>query len=231
MINRAFLTVLLASLVFPAFADHVLLTDGTALFNVSLVDNISTSARPLRVIYRNNSFLYDYHRESPTWLGNQISGQFHIADYITTTTQLKDKKQMRAFFEQHHWQQYHEPVTQPLTMPTPQPTPILTPVPRETPLPVNVASTSLPLEERLIAQQDMFMQEQQNLARDIRTSITAGALTETQATALRLQWLNAQKQVLDQFYPRDDERVREAKARWEIQFNEVRGLGKFHFEP
>ena len=213
-----------------ARADHVLLRDGRALFNVRLVDNISTSARPLKIHYGNNSFLYDFQRDLPVWRGNEVSGQFNVADFVKTTRELKGKKDMRAFMLARQWSSYYDPPPEPFTMPTPEPTPVITPVPRETPLPVNVASTSLPLEERLPRQLNMFMEEQQKLAAEIRTSVTLGKLTDPQATQVRLQWLQAQRQVLDQYYPRDAESVRDAKAQWEIQSNEVKGMGKFRFE-
>jgi hypothetical protein len=214
----------------PALGDHVLLRNGDVLFNVSLVDNISTAARPLKVIYRPNSYLLKFRTNTPVWLGNQISGQFNVADYITTSSEVKDKRNMHGFIRARQWQEYEAPPPPQITMPTPEPTPVITPVPRETPLPVNVASTSMPLEQRVHAQEDMFMQEQQKLARDIRTSLTAGQLTDQQASQLRIQWLQAQRQVLEQFYPRDEQIVRDAKAEWERQLNEVKGLGRFRFE-
>ncbi|MGI8907117.1 MAG: hypothetical protein ACR2IE_11570 [Candidatus Sumerlaeaceae bacterium] len=199
------------------------------MFNVSLRDDISTAARPLRINYRDASFGYDYRRDVPTWQ-RQISGQYNVADYVTTNVEIQGKKAARAFMENRNWHRYYEPPSVPIQMPTPRPVVTATPVPTATPLPVNVASTSQPLEARIHEQLDIFLQEQSRLATDIRTSMTAGAMTELQATQVRLEWLEAQKRVLDLYYPRDSELVRDAKAQWEVESNRVRGMGKFRFE-
>jgi len=209
-------------------ADHALLTDGRALFNVHVVDTHSTAARPLRVIYKPASFGYDYQRNTPFPLMG-ISGQYRIADFVTTTAEV-GKARGRDLMAQRNWHRYVEPPRPTLRAPTPAPTVVVTPAPVATPLPVNVASPELPLQERVQAQLDMFMQEQSRLAAEIRTSESLRALTEEAGAKVRLQWLEAQSKVLDQYYPADEQIVRDAKAQWELQMQRVRGLGKFSFE-
>lgn len=198
------------------------------LFNVHVVDTNTTEARPLRVIYKPGSFGYDFHRNTVFSLSG-ISGQYRVADFVRTSTEVGKEKGRQLVIEKN-WHRYSEPPRPVLRPPTPAPRVTATPVPQATPLPVNVASPDLPLEERLQKQLDIFMQEQQRLAQDIRTSVTQRALTEEAATQLRLQWLKAQQEVLEQFYPRDEQVVRDAKEQWTLQMQRVSGLGKFSFE-
>lgn len=211
-----------------AFGDHVLLQDGRMLFNVRVVDTASTESRPLRINYKPASFGYSY-RQNQVFALRGLSGQFRVADFISTSTEV-GKLAGRDLVQEQRWHMWRPRAIPPLRLPTPEPVRTPPPVLKETPLPVNVAPAELPLEQRLQMQLDMFVREQSELAHDIRSSTTQGLLTQGQALDLRLQWLEAQKRVLNRYYPADEQMVQDAKNQWEMQTQRVRSTGRFSFE-
>jgi len=212
---------------FPAMADadYVLLKNGKVLFNVQVVDNNSTTSRPLKVMYRNLSFEYDFRSNQVVPLIGQ-SNRFWIEDYATTSTEV-GKEEARRFMEKRQWHSYFPAPDPVIVLPTPEPVIIVTPVPTPKPLPIDVVPNTVPFSERMFQQLDWFVRDQERLARDIQTSVARGKMTEEQAKELRIQWVEGQRKILEKHFPLSEQRVRDAIDEWDSQIDKVKKTGRF----
>lgn len=220
--------VFFALLAAPGRADFVLLQDGRALFNVRVVDTDTTQARPLRVIFKPQSFGYDYDRNSPFLLRGR-SDVYWVADYVTTTTEL-GKSGAREWMQARRWNRYTAPPPPRVPVITPAPpTPVPTPAEEEV-TPANVADPLLPIEKRIQRQLDIFIEEQTTLAEQIRLYLKVGGLDAARARQMRQELLQKQIRVLEKHYPADDDLVARAKEALENQRKVVEEKGRFNFE-
>jgi hypothetical protein len=210
-------------------ADHLLLQDGKMLFNVLLIDNESTSVRALRVLHRSLSYEYNYGHNQIKYL-SPGPHHYHIEDIVTTAVIAPARPEMRQIAQQRKWHKHIPPPDTIIVPPAPEPVVIVTPVPTPVPLPIGLVPPSVPLAERVFLQLDQFIKEQDQLAKDIQTSAVKGVLTGNEGKQLRLRWVKAQKQVLEQNFPVKEFRVQDAITQWNKEIKHVEEKGIFSLE-
>lgn len=209
-----------------ARADHAITFDGLCLFNVELRDNHTTWSRPMLVIHQPDSFTVRYTGGGALDALSGRNSLHWIADYVSTTTIL-NKAGARQFIVDHRWHMLRRPGSYVLADPTPFPAPTRTPVPKATPRPESLASKTLPLNERVTAQLNIFLAEQQGLSSQIKLARTAGQVSEATARKKRLDLLALHSAILQDYYPGDQESVKQAKAFVDQQAESVRTTGVF----
>src|SRR5690606_976162 len=99
-----------------------------------------------------------------------------------------------------------------------------------TPIPYNVVSDSIPLQERLDKQLDMFLKEQTKLAQDAATSVVQGLTTPANVLNVKTRLIEQQRTILEKFYPAGDETVQLAVNYWAQQLDRVKQTGRFDLE-
>jgi hypothetical protein len=145
-------------------AEHALTQDGHALFNVYVEQTATTWSRPLRVRFQSGSFEYDYQQHAIVNAFDGGTGLYWIADVVSTSTQV-GKEEGRLLMQQLGWHRYTPPPPRVIVLPTPTPVPTTTPAPEVAQIdPNELADQSLPLEERLEAQRQIFIDQQRALA-------------------------------------------------------------------
>lgn len=212
-----------------AYADHALTQDGTALFNVSVEQTATTWSRPLRVRWRSGSFEYDYDRHQIVRAESEGTSLFWLADIVTTET-VVGKEEARAIMKRLEWHRYVPPPPRVVVLPTPTPIPTATPAPQVETAKDEVADLSLPLEERLEKQREIFLNQQRALAEHIRFSERMRSVNDEKARELRKKLLERQILILKGYYPTNNEKVRLTIEALEDQIRHVEGKGKFSWE-
>ncbi len=212
-----------------ARADHALLQDGRALFNVRVVDTDTTGARPLRVMFKPQSFGYDYWQNSPFLLRGR-SEMYNIADFATTSTEITGSAAAREWIKANQWHMYVAPPPPVIPKITPAP-PTPVPTPSEDELtPPNVADPLLPIEARVQRQLDIFIQEQTTLAEQLKLYTKGGGVDSGRSRQMRLDLIKRQSRVLEKYFPAGDDLVVRAKEALQHQLERVQDQGRFNFE-
>ncbi len=214
----------------PARADHALRRDGLALFNVAVIADNTTAARALRVFYKPDSFVYDFRRDSQRLLrGRQAF--LELADYAVTSATISGKNEARNFMIARGWADFMPTPVPRVTAPTPTPTPIPTPTPTPTPGPDQVAPRYLPIDQRVLRQNQIFVKEKEDLVQRVKFGGPRGeALDEVQGREMRLKMLERQKKILLEEYPQDEALVKAGLAALDDQTSSVSSTGKFSWE-
>ena len=209
-------------------ADFVLLQNGDGLFNVTVEDTLSTQSRPLKIRYRPMSFAYEYSRDTVhALLGHRDS--LDVADYYSTSTEV-GKSAARQWMAARHWEHYTPPPREILKAFTPAPKIIYTPPPQNTPPPDNIADQELPLNQRIQAQLDIFINEQQTLGDRIKAGVQQKQMDEQQGKVQRLKLLEYQQKILANYFPESEDLVGKAKEALKQQAKNVEQKGHFNFE-
>lgn len=212
-----------------ACADHILLQDGRLLFNVTLVDQQTSSARPLNVLLKDNSYLYDYDTKVLSRVKGHF-GKYEVADVISTDEELADKWAARKFMEKHQWQRFIPPPPAQIIVPTPEPSPAPTPQPTLAYTEDEIASRTLPLPERVKTQYSLFTMQQSLLANELEFHIRMKTIDIKRGKEERLQLLRRQLRILNEQYPMDDDDVNKAREALKHQMEVVTQKGHFFFE-
>lgn len=217
---------ILACLLVAAFGhgDHALLQDARGIFNVSVDATSTTWSRPLKVRYRPESFGYDFDADSVFPLKGY--GEYRDIADVAPTTVTVGKREARAFMKQRGWNRYSPPPPVVITPPPPTPIPTPLPTPTPTPNPGEVASESLPIEDRIREQLAIFTREQTELAFDLKVRKSP----ETEGQKARLSLLERELDILRRYYPADQRLVVNAKEAIEDHLKKVTATGKFFFE-
>lgn len=211
-----------------SFADIVLLQNGHVLLNVVMDDTASTWSRPLKVRFRPKSVEYDFDRRTAFPLEGH-GNYFDVADFVTTSAIL-GKDAANEFIVQHEWQNYTPPPPFRIVAPTPTPQPTATPNPHLQLGPGELADETLPLDQRLKKQMDIFMKEQQSLADRINFDQKVGGQKPEAGKELRMELLQRQQRILEENYPSDDARVKNVSEALKDQEDVVTKTGKFSLE-
>jgi hypothetical protein len=211
-------------------ADHALRQDGLILFNVAVITDNTTQARPLRVFYKSDSFSYDYARDHHALLtGSQ--GYHDLADIVVTAVLVPGKRAARAFAELHGWNKYVPTPAPRLVAPTPMPTPVPTPTPEPEPSANEVAPAFLPIRERVERQAGIFVKEQEDIVHQARFGGKNGqGLEPEEGRRLRLRLLAAQLRRMRDYYPQDDAFVTKTVSALDDQTSKVETTGRFGWE-
>jgi len=222
-----------AALCDTAHADHVLLDDGRLLFNVMVPQGTTTGteARLARIRTTRFSFELDPRSNVVTPLPPYTIVR-RVADFVSTTETV-GRQEATSLQASRRWNQYIPPAPEVLVAPTPAPK--ATPLPviaagQPTPVPLNVVSPTLPLEQRLDRQMDLFTKEQTKLSQDAVTSVVRGILTPEQIRQAKVSLLQRQKGILEQYYPQTTETVKLAINYWAQQIERTTLTGKFDVE-
>ena len=228
---RLLASALLMAGALPSWADHALLQDGRGLFNV-LVDNTATTwSRPLRVRYNQYSFGYDYDRHSVFALLSQFGDYYDVADFVQTTGTV-GKFGARQLMVDRQWHRYvpPPPVIIPIFTPAP-PTPVPTAAPVVEPIdPTELADPSLPIDKKVEAQLNLFIQAQSEMANKIKFSVSIKTINDDAGRRLRVELLQHQLKILTNAYPATENRVQKAKEALEHQIQLVKETGRFSHE-
>jgi len=228
-IFHLFLGIILTFLPLAARADHVLLQDGRALFNV-LVENTNTTwSRPLRIRHKPASFGYDYKTNSAIALPG-FANYYHIADFITTSAEV-GKDEARAIMEERRWTQYRRPpraILTPIVTPSHRTTTTLTKlVPID---PARLADASLPVGDRVAAQLTIFKNEQTALVNKILFGLASKTIKPKEVQQLKLDLLNSQYVILTQTYTSGVSEVDKAREALTSEITSVKQTGNFTWE-
>lgn len=229
---QIFLTLVLTCVVSSGRADHVLLQNGRMLYNVMVPDGATTQGALTRLRTNQKSFGYDL-RTNTVYTLPPYSVIEKITDYVTTTA-VAGREQVASVVRNRRWdaprpQPYNPPLVAPSPAPKATPAPANA-VPEATPVPPNVVPDSVPLNDRLNQQLDLFLAEQTSLATDGATSVVMRLLTVPQVTQRKVQLLERQRTVLNQFFPVEAEPVKLAVDYWTEQIERARQTGKFDLE-
>jgi len=212
-----------------ACADHILLQDGRLLFNVTLVDQQTSAARPLNVLLKDNSYVYDYDTKVLSRVKGHF-GKYEVADVVSTDEELADKWAARKFMEKHQWQRFVPPAPSKIVVPTPEPSPTPTPQPTLAYTEDEVASSTLPLPERVKTQYSLFTTQQSLLANELEFHMRMKTVDPKRSKEERLQLLRRQLRILDEQYPKNDDDVNKAREALKHQMEVVGEKGHFFFE-
>lgn len=229
---QAFFAMVLLLATQPAMCDHVLLEDGRILYNVMLPHEITTGSRSIvRIRTGSMSFAYDPGTNVVSTLPAH-SVIHRVADYVKTTETV-GRESATALVQQRRWDRYVPGDTRPPLI-APTPAPKATPVPvmmlEAKAAPLNVVPETVPFDQRLNQQLDIFMKEQTKMAQDATTSMVRGLLSPPQVTEQKVQLLEKQKMILQQYYPQTTDTVKLAVDYWEEQLNRARQTGRFDLE-
>lgn len=229
---QVFFAVLIATAAWPACADHALLDDGRVLYNVMVPDGTTTGGPTLvRIRTGSLSFAYNPRTNSVSTLPAH-SVIYRIADYVSTTTTV-GKEAATAMVKQRRWdrppaRRSHPPLVAP--SPAPKATPVPVAVAQSEKKPLNVVPDSVPLEQRLNQQLDLFMKEQTSLVQDAATSAVRGFVSPVQVTEEKVRLLEQQLNILTHYYPQTTETVKLAVDYWTEQVERARQTGRFDLE-
>jgi len=214
----------------PSSAEHALTQEGRALFNVYVEQTATTWSRPLRVRFQSGSFEYDYQQHAIVNSFEKGSGLYWIADVLSTTT-LVGKEEGRQLMQQLGWHRYTPPPPRVIVLPTPTPIATITP---STPVaridPNELADQSLPLEERLEAQRQIFIEQQRAMADRLLLDKRMHQSDDERGKHKRIRLLKHQIEILNTYYPKDEYRVRLTREALEDQMRKVEETGKFSWE-
>lgn len=217
-----------------AHADHVLLDDGRLLFNVMVPQGTTTGTvgRLTRIRTTRFSFELDPRTNVVTPLPPYTIVK-RVADFVNTTETI-GRQEAASLQASHRWNQYIPPAPEVLVAPTPAPKatplPVIAAAGQPTPVPLNVVSPTLPLEQRLDRQMDLFTKEQTKLSQDAVTSVVRGILSPEQIRQAKVNLLQRQKGILEQYYPQTTETVKLAINYWTQQIERTSLTGKFDVE-
>ncbi len=229
---QAFLLIVLLSYAQNSYADHALLDDGRVLYNVMVPDGATTGSAALTRI-RVGSLSFGFDPKSNTVFRLPAhSVIYRIADYIESSATV-GRAEATEIVQKRRWGNYTAP-PQFAALVAPPPAPKAKPLPpglaQETPVPLNVVPKSVPLDERLTKQLDLFMKEQTTLAQDATTSMARGIVSPQAATGQKVRLLQQQKNILEQFYPQTTDTVKLAVEYWGEQVNRAAQTGRFDLE-
>lgn len=216
-----------------ARADHALQTNGKILYNVVVPEGATTSGAVIRL--RTTPLSFEFNPKTNAVLPvSGFSVARPIADFVKTQETVGREK-ARKLAADRQWTRYiyTPPARTPLVMPTPAPK--FTPVPvaevaEPTPVPVDVVPEGLPLNERLDKQLDIFMTEQVTLARDAATSAVQGLITADDVKRRKVQLLQRQRHILEQYFPAGDDAVKLSLGYWAQQIERAGQTGRFDLE-
>lgn len=214
-----------------ATADHALLDDGRVLYNVILPEGATTGTTLTRIRTGSTSFGYDPKTDTVFALPG-YTVVYRLSDFIKTSNTV-GRAEATALVQQRRWDRYAAlPDRQ--TLIAPPPSPKATPKPawaaEKTPVPLNVVSDSVPLDERLTQQLDRFISEQTTLAQDATTSMARGLASPEAARDAKIRLLQQQKSILEQFYPQTTDTVKLAVDYWGQQVERATDTGRFDLE-
>lgn len=214
-----------------ARGDYALDASGLALFNVTVVspDDTSTGGQAVRVLYRSDSFSYDYGTNRYRLLDGR-QGYHQLAAMERTSATLAGKPRAREFMERRGWNRHVAPSIPTILIPTPTPIPEPTPTPEPTPGPDQVAPANLPPAQRLIRQTEIFARERKDLVDKTRYGLGGENMTEEQGRQERLRLLRLQRGVLTSFFTVDDSYVSASLATLDKLTSTVETTGRFDFE-
>ena len=215
-----------------AMADHALRQDGTALFNVTVVTDGTTVPRLVRVLYKPESFSYDYRTDRQRFLRGR-SAYHELASHAATSATVSTRREARRFMEERAWERHTPPPPLRIALPTPTPMPIPTPTPEPTPGPDRVvpAAEGVTLGERLIRQAEIFVREKKRLSDEIQLGKPGSPPpTDAEGREMRVKLLNQHKGVILTYFPADDTMVSATLAAIDDQTSTVRRTGRFDFE-
>ncbi len=214
-----------------ARADHALDANGLALFNVTVVtsDDVSTGGQAVRVLYRSDSFSYDYGFNRYRLLDGR-QGYHQLADMERTSATLAGKGAARVYMERRRWNLHVAPVIPVILIPTPTPIPEPTPTPEPTPGPDRVAPANLSPAQRLIRQTEIFARERKTLVDKTRYGLGGENMTEEQGRQERLRLLRLQRGILTSFFTVDDPYVSASLSVLDKLTSTVESKGRFDFE-
>lgn len=229
---QAFFAMVCILTTLSAHADHALLEDGRVLYNVMIPDNATTGgAQLVRIRTGSLSFAYDPRNNVVSTLPPH-SVIHRLSDYIKTTRTV-GREEATALVKQRQWDQYR-PTRERARLVAPSPAPKFTPIPVEVAKarakPLNVVSDTVPLDQRLTQQLDVFMKEQNTMVQDATTSIVKGILSPVEVSEQKVNLLNQQKMILEQYFPQDEETVKVAVEYWGEQVERARQTGRFDLE-
>ncbi|GIX45626.1 MAG: hypothetical protein KatS3mg130_2034 [Candidatus Sumerlaea sp.] len=211
-------------------AEHALTQDGHALFNVYVEQTATTWSRPLRVRFQSGSFEYDYQQHAIVNAFDGGTGLYWIADVVSTSTQV-GKEEGRLLMQQLGWHRYTPPPPRVIVLPTPTPVPTTTPAPEVAQIdPNELADQSLPLEERLEAQRQIFIDQQRALADRLLLDKRMHQSDDERGKQERIRLLKRQIEILNTYYPKNEHRVRLTREALEDQLRKVDETGKFSWE-
>lgn len=215
-----------------AVADHALLSNGRILYNIVVPDGATTGGKLLRLRTTQASFGFDP-RTNTIYALPKFSVTDRVEDFVSTTKSV-GRQQAVMISKQQRWGVYRpRPTAPPLVMPSPAPKQTPVPVaaqPVATPVPLNVVSDTLPLDQRLDQQLKIFMTEQTKLVRDGATSVVQGLMTQSEVNASKVRLLRQQRSILERFYPISEETVHLAVEYWDEQIKRTGQTGKFDLE-
>lgn len=217
----------------PASADHVLATNGKILYNVVVPDGATSGGAVVRIRTTPASFEFDP-KTNAVLPVQGFSVARAVADLVKThETVGRDKA--RDLATQRNWTRYvHAAPPRPrLIMPTPAPK--FTPAPmveraEPTPVPADVVPEGMPLNERLDKQLEIFLTEQSTLARDGATSVVQGVIKADQVHRRKVQLLQRQRGILQQYFPVQEESVKLSLRYWGEQIQRAEETGRFDLE-
>ncbi|MBX7245049.1 MAG: hypothetical protein K1X53_06100 [Candidatus Sumerlaeaceae bacterium] len=209
-------------------ADHALLQDGRAVFNVVVIEDTTTWSRPLEIRTKPESFLYDFSRNKVQPLLER-SKRFWVAEVIKTGETM-GKPEARQFFKGRNWVNFEPPPTVVVVPPPPEPEPGAAATVVATPLPKEVASEKLPLERRIVEQMRIFRDEQEDLVNALRLSLSAKTVDEKQARDLRVRLLGRQAQIMKDHFPVEETIVQNALKAMDENAKSVEETGRFKNE-
>ncbi|MCX7626420.1 MAG: hypothetical protein N2Z21_09455 [Candidatus Sumerlaeaceae bacterium] len=210
-------------------ADHALTQDGTGIFNVSVELTATTWSRPLRVRWQPGSFEYDYDRHQILQAKSEGSSLYWVADVVTTESVI-GKEEARALMRARQWDRYIPPPPRVVILPTPTPVPTAAPTTEVIIESSELADQSLPVAQRLEKQREIFLNQQQTLAEQIRLGDRMHMMTEEKGKELRKKLLERQLRILRRFFPADNEQVQLTISALEDQLQKVEEKGKFSWE-
>lgn len=205
----------------------MLLQDGRGLFNVS-VDDVQTTWTTLPYVRHKQGFGYDFSKDGVFALEGK-GNYYWVADYVTTSAEV-GKRAAHDFMLAHGWQRYMPPKPRQFPLPTPTPVPTPTPRPTMSVNPEELADASLPLDERVTRQLDMFLLEQSRLSSRLYLERTMKPIDPKLSKKLRLDLLNHQLKVLSDYYPVQEERVKNGIEALKHQIEVVEQTGLFFNE-
>ncbi len=228
---RALFVLIILSTLKMGWADHALLDDGRVLYNVILPEGATTGTTLTRIRTGSASFGYDPKTNTVFALPG-YSVVHKLSDFITTSVPVGRAK-ATAIVQQRRWDRYTA-LPERETLVAPPPSPKATPVPlgvaQVRPVPLNVVPETVPLDDRVTRQLDLFMQEQITMAQDATTSMARGLVSPEQSKAEKVRLLQQQKSILQQFFPQTTDTVRLAVDYWGEQVDRASQTGKFDLE-
>jgi hypothetical protein len=194
-------------------------------------DGTSTGGLLVRIRTTRSSFEFDPRNNVVTPLP-PFSVIKRVADYVSTSETV-GRAEAEALVQRRSWDRYVPPAKEVIVAPTPAPKATPTPVAiagTAAPVPLNVVSDDVPLQERLDHQLDIFMKEQTKLSQDAVTSVVQGIISPEQSRQSKVFLLQKQKMILEQYYPQTTDTVKLAVNYWAQQIDRAQQTGRFDLE-